>query len=111
MHTSAHTSACHGGGDAAARRLMASRAITIGATLRATGALSAFGTSLELGYRQAIEELSDRVGLDARLLVLDNRSEPGLASKQARDLIAAEGALALLGGATPPLSIPISVVA
>jgi branched-chain amino acid transport system substrate-binding protein len=87
------------------------RAVTIGATLPTTGALSAFGTSLELGYRQAIEELSDRVGLDARLLVLDNRSEPGLASQQARDLIVVEGAVALLGGATPPLSIPISVVA
>jgi len=87
------------------------RAVTIGATLPTSGALSAFGTSLELGYRQAIEELSARHGLAVRLLVSDNRSEPGLASQQARDLIAVEGAVALLGGATPPLSIPISVVA
>jgi branched-chain amino acid transport system substrate-binding protein len=83
----------------------------IGATLPLTGALAAFGTSIELGYRQAIAELSPRSGPDVRLLVLDNRSEAGLASQQARDLVAGEGAIALLGGATPPLSIPISVVA
>jgi len=87
------------------------RAITLGATLPKTGALAAFGTSIEHGYRQAVEELSAQSGLDVRLLVLDNRSEAALASQQARDLVTVEGAGALLGGATPPLSIPISVVA
>lgn len=90
---------------------MPRRGITIGATLPTSGPLAAFGTSIELGYRQAIEELAERVGVDVRLLVCDNRSEPGRASQQARDLVLVEGAVALLGGATPPLSIPISVVA
>jgi branched-chain amino acid transport system substrate-binding protein len=85
--------------------------ITIGATLPTSGALAAFGTSIELGYRQAIGELSDAAGLDVRLLVRDNRSEPALASQQARELVAVDRAVALLGGATPPLSIPISVAA
>jgi branched-chain amino acid transport system substrate-binding protein len=76
-----------------------------------SGPLAAFGTSIALGYRQALAELEPGLAFDLRLLVLDNRSEPGLASQQARDLVAVEGAFALLGGATPPLSIPISVVA
>jgi branched-chain amino acid transport system substrate-binding protein len=46
-----------------------------------------------------------------QLIVLDNQSDPNIASQQARTLFLKNNAIALLGSATPPLSIPISNVA
>lgn len=83
------------------------RVLTLGATLPLTGALQAFGAALEVGYRDALGERASPL----QLLVRDNRSEPGLASQQARELVEVDGAVALLGPATPQLSIPVSVVA
>jgi branched-chain amino acid transport system substrate-binding protein len=76
-----------------------------------------FGTSLETGYALAVEETNAAGGIEGargrrpvRLAILDNESDPNLASGQARDLVR-QGACALLGAATTPLSIPVSVAA
>lgn len=95
-----------------------SEPITIGATLPLTGPLQAFGTSLQAGYQLAIDEVNEAGGIeiggaarDVELVVQDNASASDTASEQARDLVLDSGAVALLGPATPPLSIPVSVVA
>ncbi|MGB3911588.1 MAG: ABC transporter substrate-binding protein [Pseudolysinimonas sp.] len=92
--------------------------ITIGATLPLTGPLQAFGTSLQTGYQLAIDEVNEAGGIsidgnarEIELVVQDNASASDTASEQARDLVLDAGAVALLGPATPPLSIPVSVVA
>ena len=92
--------------------------VKIGASLPLTGPLQAFGTSLQAGYQLAVDELNDAGGLtidgasrQVELVVQDNASVSDTASEQARDLVLEEGAVALLGPATPPLSIPVSVVA
>ncbi|MET1043863.1 MAG: ABC transporter substrate-binding protein [Microbacteriaceae bacterium] len=95
-----------------------SEPITIGASLPLTGPLQAFGTSLQTGYELAIAEVNDSGGLDVggerreiKLVVQDNASDGDAASEQARSLVLDDGAVALLGPATPPLSIPVSAVA
>ncbi len=92
--------------------------IVLGASLPLTGPLQAFGTSLEVGYQLAVDEINEAGGITvdgvARELALeiqDNASTPETASEQARDLVLESGAVALLGPATPPLSIPVSLAA
>lgn len=92
--------------------------IKIGATLPLTGPLQAFGTSLETGYEKAIAEINDAGGLDVdgtlhtvELIVLDNASAGDTAGSQARELVLEDEVVALLGPATPPLSIPVSAAA
>lgn len=90
----------------------------IGASLPLTGPLQAFGTTLRLGYAQAVAEANEAGGVEidgaaqpVELVVRDNASNSELAAEQARSLVLAGGAVALLGPATPPLSIPVSAVA
>lgn len=92
--------------------------VIIGASLPLTGALQAFGTSLELGYQQAIDEVNAAGGIEIdgekrtlELVVQDNASNGDKASEQARSLVLDDEAVALLGPATPPLSIPVSAAA
>ncbi len=92
--------------------------ITIGSTLPLTGPLGAFGTSLQTGYQAAIDEVNKAGGLDVagtmhqvKLVVQDNASDSDKAGQQAKSLVLDSGALALLGPATPPLTIPVSAVA
>lgn len=92
--------------------------ITIGTSLPLTGPLSAFGTSLRLGYQQAIDEVNAAGGIKVSgaskkviLAVQDNASDGNKASTQVKDLVLKKGAVALLGPATPPISIPVSVAA
>lgn len=92
--------------------------ITIGASLPLTGPLQAFGTSLQTGYEAAIDEVNEAGGLDVggtkhdvELVVQDNASDGDKAGEQAKSLVLDSGAVALLGPATPPLSIPVSAVA
>jgi len=92
--------------------------IVIGSTLPLTGPLQAFGTSLQTGYQHAVDEVNAAGGLEidgqkrqVELVVQDNASAGDTASEQARDLVLDKGAVALLGPATPPLSIPVSVAA
>ena len=92
--------------------------ITIGASLPLTGPLQAFGTSLQTGYKDAIAEVNKKGGVvfggathKVNLVVQDNASDGTKASTQAKSLVLDSGAIALLGPATPPLTIPVSQVA
>jgi putative transposase len=46
-----------------------------------------------------------------KLVVLDNRSDPNMAGEQARELILRDNMAALLGPWTPPIAIPVALVA
>lgn len=90
----------------------------IGASLPLTGPLHTFGTTLRQGYEQAIAEVNEAGGIEIdgvrralELRVLDNGSNGDTAAEQTRSLVLDGGAVALLGPATPPLSIPVSLVA
>jgi branched-chain amino acid transport system substrate-binding protein len=92
--------------------------VTIGATLPLTGPLQAFGTSLQTGYKAEIAEENAKGGLvfggkshKIKLVVQDNASDGAKAATQAKSLVLDSGAVALLGPATPPLTIPVSQVA
>lgn len=92
--------------------------IVVGASLPLTGALQAFGTSLETGYKAAIDEINADGGVEIdgsmreiELVVQDNASDGATASDQARSLVLDDGAIALLGPATPPLTIPVASAA
>jgi branched-chain amino acid transport system substrate-binding protein len=92
--------------------------ITVGASLPLTGPLQAFGTSLQTGYKAAIAEANAKGGVvfggashKVNLVVQDNASDGTKASTQAKSLVLDSGAVALLGPATPPLTIPVSQVA
>lgn len=92
--------------------------IVIGTTLSLTGPLQAFGTNLEIGYETAIDEINAAGGLEVDgvkrqidLVVQDNGSDGDKAAEQARSLVLDDGAVALLGAATPPITIPVSAAA
>jgi branched-chain amino acid transport system substrate-binding protein len=92
--------------------------LVIGTSLPLTGPLQAFGTSLQLGYQQAIDEVNASGGLavgdttyQVELKVEDNASDGNKASEQVKSLVLDDGAAALLGPATPPITIPVSVAA
>jgi branched-chain amino acid transport system substrate-binding protein len=92
--------------------------IVIGASLPLTGPLQAFGTSLQQGYQAEVDEVNAAGGLtlggvthEVTLKIQDNASDGTKASTQAKSLVLDDGAVALLGPATPPLSIPVSTVA
>lgn len=96
----------------------APKTITIGSSLPLTGPLQAFGTSLKLGYQQAVDEVNAAGGLNVGgskqkvvLQIQDNASDGNKASTQVKDLVLKKGAVALLGPATPPITIPVSVAA
>lgn len=92
--------------------------VVIGASLPLTGPLAAFGTNLEAGYKAEIAEVNKAGGLDfggakhlVKLVVEDNASDGTKAGTQAKSLVLDNNAIALLGPATPPLTIPVSAVA
>jgi branched-chain amino acid transport system substrate-binding protein len=92
--------------------------ITIGASLPLTGPLAPFGPTLKMGYQRAVDEANAAGGLKlsdgrhkVKLVILDNKSDPNAAASEARTLFLQKGATAMLGAATPPLTIPLSKVA
>ncbi len=92
--------------------------ITIGASLPLTGPLGGLGSDQEAGYTQAVNDVNAAGGLKVHgvrhlvhLVVLDNASDSTTASQQARSLVLKDGAVALLGGATPPIAIPEALAA
>lgn len=92
--------------------------IILGTSLSLTGPLGSFGVLQRQGYQQAVDDANADGGLDVggtrrevALKVLDNRSDPNLASSQARELILKDGATALLGACTPPIIVPMAQVA
>jgi branched-chain amino acid transport system substrate-binding protein len=92
--------------------------IVIGATLSLTGSLDVLGPPLEAGYQQEIADVNAGGGIAVggtkqklKLVVLDNGSDPGTASSQARELALRDHAVALLGFATPQIVLPTAIVA
>lgn len=92
--------------------------IVLGATLPLSGPLGIFGPPVQAGYEQAVAAINAAGGVDVggtkhqlKLVVQDNKSDPTVVTSSAKALINDSGAVALLGGATPPLTIPLSVVA
>ncbi|MEO7844412.1 MAG: amino acid ABC transporter substrate-binding protein [Nocardioides sp.] len=92
--------------------------IVIGTTLSLTGPLGSLGSLQKQGYEQAVAWVNDDGGLDVdgtkrkvELVVQDNQSDPNLASQQARAMVLKEGAVALLGPCTPPITIPVAQAA
>ncbi len=92
--------------------------ITLGASLSLTGALGSFGVDQQAGYQQQIADINAAGGVkiggtshQVKLVVLNNQSDPTTASQQVRDLVLKDGAQALLGAGTPPITVPQALVA
>jgi branched-chain amino acid transport system substrate-binding protein len=107
-------SGCAGSGDSSGP----SDPVIIGTSLSLTGSLGPLGEIEQQGYRSAVDAVNASGGLPVgqsrrpvKLVVLDNRSDPNMASEQARELILKENASALLGACTPPIVIPVALVA
>lgn len=93
-------------------------AIVLGASLPLTGPLGTFGPPIQAGYEQAVTAINNAGGVDVggtkrplKLVVQDNKSDPTVVTSTTKSLINDEGAVALLGSVSPPMSIPFSVVA
>ena len=115
--------ACSGGSSSgssgsAARSSSPDGTVMVGATLSLTGSLGALGLPLEAGYKQEIANVNAAGGIAVggtkqklKLVVLDNGSDPGTASSQARELVLQDHAVALLGFATEQMVMPTALVA
>jgi branched-chain amino acid transport system substrate-binding protein len=93
-------------------------AVVLGSSYPATGPLAAFAPLIKSGYEQAVNEVNAAGGLQVgdskrkvKLELLDNKSDPNLASQQERTLVNDRGAVGLLGSATPQLNIPSAAAA
>jgi branched-chain amino acid transport system substrate-binding protein len=92
--------------------------IVIGASVPMTGPLGVIGPQVRGGYEEAVKEVNDAGGIQVgdakrkvKLVILDNKSDPNVATQQARTLVNKNGAVALLGACTPPLNVPLSATA
>lgn len=92
--------------------------IVLGTSLPLTGSLGVFGPAIQAGYEQAVQAINDAGGVPVggtnrplRLVVKDNKSDPTVVTSSTKSLINDDGAVALLGSVTPPMTIPFSVVA
>jgi branched-chain amino acid transport system substrate-binding protein len=92
--------------------------ITLGTSLSLTGALGSFGVDQQAGYQQAIADANAAGGIKVggtrhrvKLVVLNNQSDPTTAAQQVRDLVLKDGAQALLGAGTPPITVPQALIA
>jgi branched-chain amino acid transport system substrate-binding protein len=92
--------------------------ITLGASLSLTGALGSFGIDQRAGYQQAIADANAAGGVKiggtrhkVKLVVLNNQSDPTTAAQQVRNLVLKDGAQAVLGAGTPPITVPQALIA
>ena len=92
--------------------------IVLGASLPLTGPLGTFGPIIQDAYERAVDDINEAGGVDVdgtqrqlELVIKDNKSDPTQVTSTARSLIIDDEAVALLGSVTPPLTIPLSVVA
>jgi branched-chain amino acid transport system substrate-binding protein len=92
--------------------------IVLGTTVPLTGPLGVFGPVIKAAYEQAVADINKAGGVKVggtsrqlKLVVKDNKSDPTEVTSTARSLITDDNAVALLGSVTPPLTIPLSVVA
>jgi branched-chain amino acid transport system substrate-binding protein len=111
-------SSSDGGGSSSSGGSASGDPIVLGASLPLTGPLGIFGPPVQAGYEQAVAAINAAGGVDVggtkhplKLVVLDNKSDPTVVTSSAKSLINDSSAVALLGSATPPLTIPFSVVA
>jgi branched-chain amino acid transport system substrate-binding protein len=91
--------------------------IVLGTTLPLTGPLGVFGPVIQAAYEQAVTDINAAGGVTVggtsrqlKLVVKDNKSDPTEVTSTARSLVI-DNAVALLGSVTPPLTVPLSVVA
>ena len=91
--------------------------IVLGTTLPLTGPLGVFGPVIQAAYEQAVTDINAAGGVKVggtsrqlKLVVKDNKSDPTEVTSTARTLVI-DNAVALLGSVTPPLTVPLSVVA
>jgi branched-chain amino acid transport system substrate-binding protein len=96
----------------------ATDSIVLGTSVPLTGSLGTFGPEIRAGYQQAVDAINAAGGVDVggtkrtlTLVVKDNKSDPTVVTSVTKSLINDDGAVALLGSVTPPLTIPFSVVA
>jgi branched-chain amino acid transport system substrate-binding protein len=92
--------------------------VTLGASLSLTGSLGSFGVDQQAGYLQAVADANAAGGIRfggaehrVKLVVLNNQSDPTTASDQVRDLVLKDGAQAVLGAGTPPITVPQGLAA
>lgn len=92
--------------------------IVLGTTLPLTGSLGIFGPPIQAGYEQAVADINATGGVDVggtkrqlKLVVKDSKSDATVVTSTAKSLINDDKAVALLGSVTPPLTVPLSVVA
>lgn len=92
--------------------------LVIGTSLSLTGPLGSLGNVQQPGYEQLVADVNAAGGVDVggtkrkvTLTVLDNKSDPNLASQQVRELVLKNKASALLGGCTPPINVPEALAA
>ena len=92
--------------------------IVLGTTVPLTGPLGVFGPVIQAAYEQAVADINQAGGVTVggtgrqlKLVIKDNKSEPTEVTSTARSLVTDDNAVALLGSVTPPLTIPLSVVA
>ena len=107
-------SACSGGASGGS----SSSPVVLGASLSLTGSLGSFGVDQQAGYDQEIADVNAAGGVkigdtrhQVKLVVLNNQSDPTTASQQIRDLVLKDGAQALLGAGTPPITVPEALIA
>lgn len=105
---------CGSGGGSGA----ADVSLTIGASLPLSGNLASFGSVIKAGYQEAVDEVNATGGVtvngakrQVKLLLRDNKSDPSMATSQSKAMVLSDGAVALLGSVSPPLTIPVSNVA
>lgn len=92
--------------------------IKIGASLPITGDLASFGTIIETGYQEAVDQANAEGGIEidgvkrqVELVVRDSTSDPNTVSQQTRELVLNEEVVGLLGSVSPMLTVPASNVA
>ena len=92
--------------------------ITLGASLSLTGSLGSFGVDQRAGYQQAVADANAAGGIKiggtahhVKLVILNNQSDPTTAAQQVRDLVLKDGAQAVLGAGTPPITVPQALIA
>lgn len=82
--------------------------IRVGAFVSLTGPHKVYGVELQRGLELALEEINAGGGVRGRsleLIIRDDQSNPGVAIKNALDLIRKEQVMAIIGGAVSELAL------
>ncbi len=84
--------------------------IVIGASLPLSGPLAGFGSYQKWGYETAVNDLNKSGGTTVdgkkilvKLVIRDDKTDPGVSASNIETLISRDGAVAMLGSCTPAL--------